>query len=88
MGWLSSALSDVEEPLVERQLVETREKAQGLILSGQVTVDGQKADKPGRTISKEARIEVDDHPSIEIKDTFSGSSYSGGKAPQMLFAQI
>ena len=45
--------------LVERQLAESREKAQALILAGQVTVDGQKADKPGRSVAAEARIEVE-----------------------------
>ncbi|MBV9612608.1 MAG: TlyA family RNA methyltransferase [Acidobacteriaceae bacterium] len=44
--------------LVERRLAESREKAQALILAGQVTVDGQKADKPGRTIETGARIEI------------------------------
>jgi 23S rRNA (cytidine1920-2'-O)/16S rRNA (cytidine1409-2'-O)-methyltransferase len=45
--------------LVDRQFVETREKAQALIFSGKVRVDGQKADKPGRAVSREARIEVE-----------------------------
>jgi 23S rRNA (cytidine1920-2'-O)/16S rRNA (cytidine1409-2'-O)-methyltransferase len=49
----------LDTALVERQLVETREKAQALILSGKVRVDGQRADKPGRTIGNEARIEVE-----------------------------
>ena len=49
----------LDTALVERQLVETREKAQALILSGKVRVDGQKAEKPGRTVSHEARIEVE-----------------------------
>lgn len=44
--------------LVERQLVESREKAQALILAGKVTVNGQKADKPGRAVDNESRIEV------------------------------
>ena len=46
--------------LLERQLVESREKAQALILAGKVTVDGQKADKPGRPVSAEAQIEVEE----------------------------
>jgi 23S rRNA (cytidine1920-2'-O)/16S rRNA (cytidine1409-2'-O)-methyltransferase len=44
--------------LVERQLVESRQKAQALILAGEVKVDGQQSDKPGRLISPESRIEV------------------------------
>lgn len=45
--------------LVERQLVDSREKAQALILAGKVRVDGQRADKPGRSVSEDARIEVE-----------------------------
>ncbi len=44
--------------LVERGLVDSREKAQALILAGKVTVDSQKASKPGHSIAPEARIEV------------------------------
>lgn len=44
--------------LVERQLVESREKAQALIIAGKVMVDGQRADKPGRAVAAESRIEV------------------------------
>lgn len=42
--------------LVERELAETRAKAQALILAGKVTVDGQRADKPGRLVSAENQI--------------------------------
>ena len=45
--------------LVERGLVDSREKAQALILAGKVLLDGQRADKPGRTVLPEARIEVE-----------------------------
>jgi 23S rRNA (cytidine1920-2'-O)/16S rRNA (cytidine1409-2'-O)-methyltransferase len=44
--------------MLSRQLVESREKAQALILSGKVTVDGQKAQKPGHSVSDNARIEI------------------------------
>jgi 23S rRNA (cytidine1920-2'-O)/16S rRNA (cytidine1409-2'-O)-methyltransferase len=44
--------------LFSRQLVESREKAQALILSGKVMVDGQKADKPGHPVADTARLEV------------------------------
>src|SRR6266487_3920892 len=49
----------LDTALVDRQLVETRERAQALILSGKVRVDGQKADKPGRAVSKQVSIEVE-----------------------------
>jgi 23S rRNA (cytidine1920-2'-O)/16S rRNA (cytidine1409-2'-O)-methyltransferase len=44
--------------MLSRQLVESREKAQALILSGKVMVDGQKAEKPGHSVADTARIEV------------------------------
>lgn len=45
--------------LVQRQLAESREKAQALILAGKVRVDGQRADKPGRSVLQSARIDVE-----------------------------
>jgi 23S rRNA (cytidine1920-2'-O)/16S rRNA (cytidine1409-2'-O)-methyltransferase len=44
--------------MLQRQLVASREKAQALILSGKVTVDGQKASKPGHSVDETARIDV------------------------------
>ncbi|HEY1947207.1 MAG TPA: TlyA family RNA methyltransferase [Bryobacteraceae bacterium] len=44
--------------LVERGLADSREKAQALILAGKVTVDSQKAAKPGHSVASTARIEV------------------------------
>ncbi|SRR5579884_1510238 len=44
--------------LVDRHFVESRERAQALILAGKVRVDGQRADKPGRPVSEDARIEI------------------------------
>ncbi len=44
--------------LVERELVDSREKAQALILAGKVMVDGQKASKPGAGVTDESRVEV------------------------------
>ena len=54
-----SAKRRLDVALVERGLVESREKAQALILAGKVRVDGQRADKPGRVVGSEARIEVE-----------------------------
>jgi 23S rRNA (cytidine1920-2'-O)/16S rRNA (cytidine1409-2'-O)-methyltransferase len=50
--------SRIDQLLVERGLVESREKAQALILAGEVLIDGQKADKPGRSVPSDSRLEL------------------------------
>lgn len=42
--------------LVERELVESRQQAQRLIMAGQVMVEGRVVDKPGTRVSQEADI--------------------------------
>ena len=44
--------------LVERHLAESREKAQALIMAGEVLLNGQKAAKPGQTVAEDAVLEV------------------------------
>jgi 23S rRNA (cytidine1920-2'-O)/16S rRNA (cytidine1409-2'-O)-methyltransferase len=44
--------------MLNQRLVESREKAQALILSGKVTVDGQKANKPGHSVAETAHIVI------------------------------
>lgn len=44
--------------LTERGLAESGNKAQRLIMAGQVYVDGQKADKPGHPVRSDVDIEV------------------------------
>ena|SRR5689334_12041181 len=46
--------------LVERQLVESREKAQALIIAGKVRVDGRRADKPGQGVESSAKLEIEE----------------------------
>jgi len=44
--------------LVERGLAESREKAQALIMAGEVLIDGRKAAKPGQGVAAESALEV------------------------------
>ena len=44
--------------IVERGLAPSREKAQALVMAGQVLVNHQKADKPGRNLSPDVAIEL------------------------------
>ncbi len=48
--------------LVDRGLVESREKARALVLAGHVLVDGQRAAKPGHSVSLESRVELLERP--------------------------
>ena len=69
-SWPTSSCTAVPKPsfvkarqrldllIVERGLAASREKAQALILAGQVLVNGQKADKAGANVDTGARIEV------------------------------
>jgi 23S rRNA (cytidine1920-2'-O)/16S rRNA (cytidine1409-2'-O)-methyltransferase len=44
--------------LVDRGLADSREKAQALIMAGEVMLNGQKAAKPGQTVAEDAAVEV------------------------------
>lgn len=44
--------------LVLRGLAPSREKAQALVMAGQVLVAGQVVDKPGKAVSEDAQVEV------------------------------
>jgi len=44
--------------MVERGLADSREKAQALIMAGEVRVQGQKAAKPGQMVGADSAIEV------------------------------
>ena len=52
----------LDQYLVERGLVPTREKAQALIMSGFVLVDGAVVDKPGYRLREGQRVEVKELP--------------------------
>jgi 23S rRNA (cytidine1920-2'-O)/16S rRNA (cytidine1409-2'-O)-methyltransferase len=48
----------LDRQLVERGLAESREKAQALIMAGEVLVDGRKSQKPGENVAISSAIEV------------------------------
>lgn len=48
----------IDQLLVERGLAESREKAQALVLAGEVIINGQKADKPGRAVGSDVKLEL------------------------------
>ena len=48
----------IDKLLVQKGLAPTREKAQALIMAGQVFVDGRRVEKAGEKVSPDARIEV------------------------------
>jgi 23S rRNA (cytidine1920-2'-O)/16S rRNA (cytidine1409-2'-O)-methyltransferase len=54
----STAKIRIDQLLVERGLAESREKAQALIIAGEVVVNGQRALKPGHSVAVESRVEV------------------------------
>lgn len=52
----------LDQVLVERHLVESREKARALILAGQVLVNGQKIDKAGQAVDPASDIALLERP--------------------------
>ena len=44
--------------LTERGLQESRQRAQAVIMSGEVFVNGQRVDKPGTAVAEDAQIEI------------------------------
>lgn len=55
---MAPAKERLDKLLVERGLVETRSKAQAIIMAGEVTVDGQRVDKVGTPVPVTATIEI------------------------------
>ena len=52
----------LDRRMVERGLVETRQKAQALIMAGEVLIDGQRAAKAGQMVPSDALIELTAKP--------------------------
>ena len=48
--------------LVEKELAQSGNQAQALIMSGRVTVDGKKVEKPGTAVKKDSEVVVEHDP--------------------------
>ncbi|MGE3803545.1 MAG: SpoIVB peptidase S55 domain-containing protein [Gemmataceae bacterium] len=55
-------------------------------LTNSVDLEGELPEE--MTADLKARIEIEGRAPIILQDTFSGASYSGGRAPQALFSQV
>ena len=55
-------------------------------LTNSVDMEGELPEE--LTAELKAKIEVEGRPPVVIHDTFSGSSFSGGRAPQALYSQV
>ncbi len=71
------------------QVVRQQELLSNLVftaLTNSVEIEGKLPEE--LTARMRARIELDGHKSIVLEDTFSGTSFSGGRAPRALYSQI
>jgi 23S rRNA (cytidine1920-2'-O)/16S rRNA (cytidine1409-2'-O)-methyltransferase len=56
----------IDKLLVERGLAETREKAQALVMAGNVLVDSRPATKAGMSVPSDAEIRLKEPPSVYV----------------------
>jgi SpoIVB peptidase S55 len=71
------------------QVVRQRSLLAGLVFTALTNSVDMEGDLPEElTAELHARIEVEGREPVVIDDTFSGGSYSGGRAPQALYSQI
>lgn len=63
---MKTARTRLDVLLVERGLAPSRERARGVILAGQVVVEGQVVSKAGTAVASDARVELaqPDHPYV------------------------
>ncbi|MBE9522120.1 MAG: TlyA family RNA methyltransferase [Proteobacteria bacterium] len=63
---MSQPKKRLDQFLVEKEFLVSRQRAQGIIMAGLVTVDGKRVEKPGHLVSPSASIELTgpDHPYV------------------------
>jgi hypothetical protein len=81
--------ADKESKTFNVQIARQRSLLAALVytaLTNSVDMEGELPEE--LTAEMKAKIEIEGRPPVTIKDTFSGSSYSGHRAPQALYNQI
>ncbi len=63
---MSQPKKRLDQLLVEKEFLVSRQRAQGIIMAGLVTVDGKRVEKPGHLVNPSASIELTgpDHPYV------------------------
>jgi len=56
----------LDKLLVEKKIVQTREKAKALIMAGKVAVEGRRVDKPGAQIHVDAQLQLQESDSAYV----------------------
>jgi 23S rRNA (cytidine1920-2'-O)/16S rRNA (cytidine1409-2'-O)-methyltransferase len=56
----------LDKLLVEKGIVQSRERARALIMAGKVTVEGKRIDKPGTNVDVEAKLHLRDEDSSYV----------------------
>jgi hypothetical protein len=81
---------ETEEPRTFNvEVARQRSLQSALVLTALTNSVDMEGDLPEEmTADLKATIELEDREPIVIEDTFSGASYSGGRAPQNLYSQI
>ena len=67
--------------MVDRGLAESREKAQALIMAGEVRLNGQKAAKPGHPVETDCTVEVLSRPPYVSRGGFKLAGALGHRLP-------
>jgi hypothetical protein len=71
------------------QVVRQRSLLAPLVFTALTNAIDMEGDLPEEmTADLQVRIEVEGHEPVVLRDTFSGSSYSGTRAPQALYSQV